>query len=95
MIAQALGDQYNIPVQAGFLGNSGGSQLKAIHDPINRAEILKKRITILGADDISGTNVLLIDDVYRSGATLNACAQVLKESAKVTEIWVLTMYSKL
>lgn len=39
---------------------------------------------------ISGKNILLIDDVFTSGATLNECARVLKKSG-AADIFVLTI----
>ena len=90
-IAQALGKRCSIPVMAGFLGKTGNLELKGVGDPVQRAEALAASIGLLGQDDISGRNVLLVDDLYRSGATLNACSRVLRDDAKVGEIWVLTM----
>lgn len=40
--------------------------------------------------DISGKRVLLIDDVFTSGATLDACARVLR-GAGATQVHVLTL----
>jgi len=66
-------------------------ELKGMNDPENRERLLKESIHIAGSEDTSAMNVLLIDDLYRSGATLRACCDVLKEKGNVGEVWVLTM----
>jgi len=90
-ISQALGKQRHIPVLVGFLSKTGNLELKGMDDPIQRENALRASIKVVGDEDISGKKVLLLDDLYRSGATLNACCQVLREEELVGEIWVLTM----
>lgn len=90
-IAQALGQQRGIPVLTGYLVKTGDAELKGISDPAERDNALANSIVIAGKQDISGKNVLLLDDLYRSGATLNVCCHVLKKQAKVGDICVLTM----
>ncbi len=90
-IAQALGQRYGVPTLSGYLTKEGGPQLKSINDPEERVAILEHNISISGKDDLSGKKVLLLDDLYRSGSTLNACCNILKKQANVGDICVLTM----
>ena len=36
-------------------------------------------------------NILLVDDLYDSGATLNECVKILKDDPKIKKVYVLTM----
>lgn len=66
------------------------SQLKEIEDSQKRKEILKGAFGI-EANSLQGKNVLLFDDLYRSGETLNAVCDVIKNAAKPNNIYVLTI----
>lgn len=90
-IAQALGAQRGVPALIGHLTKAGNAELKGMDDPVERSNALANSISISGATNISGKKVLLLDDLYRSGATLSACCNVLKQQSNVSEIWVLTM----
>ena len=91
-IAKALGAQRNVDVLVGFLQKQAGSpEIKGVDDPNERHNFLKNSIKIVGDRDISGKRILLIDDLYSSGETLGACADILHEDAKIVELSVLTM----
>lgn len=48
------------------------------------------RVNSRKARNINGSRILLIDDIYTTGATINHCAQILKE-AGASEVHVLVM----
>lgn len=91
-IAQALGVRRGVPVLVGVLGKSaGGPELKNVTDAEERGRLLEERLYLEQCDDLKGKNVLLIDDLYRSGATLKAATKLLYERAEVQNVYVLTM----
>ena len=92
MPATADRPQRGVDVLVGFLEKKGsGQELKGVDDPDERKKLLENAIDITSDTDISGMNVLLVDDLYRSGDTLNLAAEVLHEKAYVSSVSVLTM----
>jgi len=91
-VAQELGKRNGVKVLVGLLSKkAGGKELKNVNDPDERKELLKDAITLSGDSDISGQNILLLDDLYRSGATLSVATDILLEEAKVESVSVLAM----
>jgi len=66
------------------------SQLKNIEDPEKRKEILKNAFTT-DLNVLSGKNVLIFDDLYRSGATLNAACEAIVKQGKAKSVYALTI----
>ncbi len=74
------------------------SLVRKIHTPMHRAAMDNKarEISVKNAFDvkrpklIEGETILLIDDVYTSGATVSNCAKVLKEKG-ASKVYVLTI----
>lgn len=56
----------------------------------NREENLKNSFTVVDKKIIKGKTILVVDDIYTTGATLNACANALK-LAGAKEIFTLTL----
>jgi len=65
-------------------------ELKNVFDFEERMGIVKEAFEIRG-QALSGRSVLLFDDLYRSGATLNAVSRLLQQEGKVKNIYVLTL----
>lgn len=65
-------------------------ELKGIFDFEERMRILKDAFEIHDPV-VAGRSVLLFDDLYRSGATLNAVSRLLKQEGKARNVYVLTL----
>lgn len=91
-IALELGKRLSVNVLIGFLEKKEGSkQLKNIEVLKERIQELKKVTFISSEKNISGQKVLLLDDLYRSGATLSVSTDLLYKQAEVSNVSVLTM----
>lgn len=91
-IALAIGKRHNVEVLTDLLMKKpGGQQLKDIRDPEKRKELLKASLYIGGDRSLAGCDILLVDDLYRSGATLSVATALLYEEAKANKVCVLTM----
>ncbi len=66
------------------------SQLKTIDDPEQRREILQDAFDIT-PNILAGENILLFDDLFRSGESLNAVCDIVKNKGKAANVYVLTI----
>lgn len=90
-MAKAIGRLTNLSVDFTTLRKTKStSQLKKIEDPDERKEILKDAFSI-NLKALSGKNVLIFDDLYRSGETLNAVCDVIMNKGNARGVYVLTI----
>jgi len=61
-----------------------------VFDFEERMRILKDAFEIRGLV-VCGRSILLFDDLYRSGATLNVVSRLQQQEGKVKNIYVLTL----
>lgn len=91
-IADALGGRRGVTVVHDLLIKTGGGpQLKNVGDPDERMAILREHMTINKPERAKGQKILLVDDLYRSGATLAIATDILYEVGKARSVKVLTM----
>jgi len=90
-MAISIGERVKLPVDFNTLKKEKNtSQLKKIFNPEKRREVLNDAFTI-NSNALIGKNVLLFDDLYRSGETLKAVYDVIKNKGKAKEVYVLTI----
>lgn len=85
-LAQRIGAKMRIDV---LVKQSGGQKLKDLSTKQEKLEALQGRFQV--KDSIDGTapcNVLLLDDLFDTGATTEAACTALRTSAKVGRIYV-------
>jgi len=77
LIAEKLSSRLGIPVQRLLLVNEHGDQ-KKMHFNERFLNILG-RFEPAGGADIRGKKILIVDDVFTTGATVNEAARILKK----------------
>lgn len=79
LLANQIGGPLKIPVSQG-LRRVKNTKHQTLLDKYQREKNLEGAFDVIRKREFAGKTVLLIDDVYTTGATSDACAMVLKES---------------
>jgi competence protein ComFC len=90
LMANGIGAAVGLPVIPCVTTTRSTAQLKSISDPEKRKEALAG----LHAVDIkhtNGKNVLLFDDLFRSGSTMNAITDVLLQQGRAANVYAFTI----
>jgi len=91
VIARALSAAVSLPLDEISLVRTGHTtRHRAGMDAHDRRESVEKAFAVSYPGLIAGERILLIDDVFTSGATVSACAKVLIE-AGAADVFVLTI----
>ncbi|MDO5154408.1 MAG: ComF family protein [Eubacteriales bacterium] len=77
LLAKQLGKRLDVPVYSRYLLREIDTNPQKELDDKSRMKNLKNAFK-LGENTIKLKKVLLVDDIYTSGATIEACTQVLK-----------------
>jgi len=91
MIGKRIGKLLAVPVDTRLLKRKKKvPPVKYMEDRNERFEYVKGLFSIK-SKGLAGRNILVFDDLYRSGATLAEAVATLKTSAEAGEIYVLTV----
>lgn len=90
-IARQSGKLLNVPVfEDAVIRIKEIPELKNVFDRDQRASLLEDAHSV-DSSKINGKRILLFDDLYRSGASMNAIASMLYDEAGVSEVFALTI----
>jgi competence protein ComFC len=78
-LARGLGHRRSLPIWP-CLQRTRETQPQVELERPARWENMRNAFRLKGGFDVNGQNLLLIDDVFTTGATTNACARVLAEA---------------
>jgi len=91
VIAEALSKELQLPLdQATLLRPRASEKYRAGLDPKGRRDTVAGAFEVRYPKLIEGESVLLVDDVFTTGATVNSCAEALLASG-AGDVFVLTI----
>lgn len=92
LICEALSKQVSVTyLENALVKKVTTEELKNVTDFEQRKELLSGKFMLKPGIDLIGKKVLLLDDLYRSGATLAAATEFLYNDCKVQTVSVLTL----
>lgn len=78
VIAKAVSKCLSVPVRNGLLGRSKQTgRHRSGMDPIDRARSVERAFEVYNPSGVEGRSILLVDDVYTTGATVGEAAKAL------------------
>ncbi len=90
IMAEGIGQALGVPVLSCITTTRPTGQLKNITDPDERKEHVKGLYTV-DATQTRGRKILLFDDLFRSGTTMNAITDVLLGAGQAQVVRALTI----
>ena len=90
LLAETVGEELSLPVESVLEKIRETKQQSLLDTPAERKANALGAYVLRPGVDVTGKKILLVDDVVTSGATLSACARVLKQ-AGAAEVWCVTL----
>lgn len=89
ILARVIGKRLNIPVYTRILARKKNTAPLKYENPIERQNNLKNAFIML-QNDVKLKRVVIVDDIYTTGSTMDAAARTLK-SRGVTEVYFVAL----
>jgi predicted amidophosphoribosyltransferase len=91
LLGEAIAKLLRLPFEPTWVRRSKKlPELKDVYDYDRRFDLLRGAHKVAGAK-LKGRVVLLFDDLYRSGATMNTIAEALYDRGRVADVFALTI----
>lgn len=90
VIAKAMGEKLNLPVITDAVKRVGNTKPLKELNPQERRKTLQKAFAP-AKNQTHWKNVLVIDDIYTTGSTIDAVSRVLKETQRAETVYFLTI----
>jgi len=92
LLAKEISQVLDLPVLTSVLERTKSTEAQVKMTVVERAENLKNAFEVKTTDAVKNKNIIIVDDVFTSGATVNECARVLIK-AGATAVNVITVAS--
>jgi len=90
ILARALKKKWRIPLNYFLLKRAKFTLTQTGLDKKEREKNIKGAFEVTSAKDVKDKNIILVDDVYTTGATVNECAKTLRK-AGAKDVAILTL----
>lgn len=90
LIAKELAKKLDIKIGSKYLIKNKNTKVQSTLSKMQREQNVKGAFTVKFKEEINGKSIILLDDIYTTGSTVNECAKMLKR-AGAKEILVLTI----
>ena len=91
VLADALAKRIHLPCASSYVTRSRDvPELKNVYDYSERIRLLEGAHTV-DRTQVQGRKILLFDDLYRSGATMNAITAALYDEGAAADVFALTI----
>lgn len=91
-LAKEVSNRIGIPIDLNFIIKiKSVPELKSIDAPEERKKLLQNIFSINNKTIHSNKNILIIDDLFRSGTTLNTISELLYREANAKNVYVITL----
>jgi len=91
LLAQQVQNDFGWEINKALVRNKQTQKTQAELSGAARRKNVKNIFSWQGGEELKNKSILLIDDVYTTGATLNECAKILRQDAHAKEIWGLVL----
>jgi ComF family protein len=90
ILAREISRHYAVPMKFGLLKRKIHTEPQINLGKDDRVRNVKGAFEVVSPEVIEGAKILLIDDVYTTGSTVNECAKVLRKNG-AADVVVLTL----
>lgn len=90
LLSKVIGDYFSVPVGEKVLIKKKSTPFQVNLSKKEREKNILRAFSVEKPEEIKGKNILILDDVFTTGSTVEECAKELKE-ARAKNIYVLTL----